>query len=151
MIFPYILRLIQSSPTTLLPWHAVHITLITHICLFCPVYHKFLKIDLDDYPGQFLVCVTEKTRSGRAKWLTHNSTDSWWSDDQNLAVQNKFSGLLPHSSTKVLVLAERLVPGLYPVHHYWCLNQCCQDYLKGTSLLRGFAHLFPLLIEWDMS
>ena len=51
------------------------------------------------------------------------------------------SNQLLHSSTKNQVL------GLYPIPHYQYLNQLCQDYFKGTSLLKGFGHLFHLSIE----
>lgn len=51
------------------------------------------------------------------------------------------SNQLLHLSTKNQVL------GLYPIHHYQYLNLCCQDYFKGTSLLKGFGYLFHWFIE----
>ena len=40
--YSYFFRLIHLGPTTVLPWHDKHITLI--ICFFFPVYCKFLTI-----------------------------------------------------------------------------------------------------------
>lgn len=42
-----------------------------------------------------------------------------------------------------------MAPGPCPIHHFRHQSQCCWDYLQGNSLLKGFAHLFPLLIEWN--